>query len=174
MNGTRRAAEYSSGILLTVTALRTNIVLASAIGIAIVAIAATSTLATAKPAIKRLSSTPHPAAAQTTPHPAALATPGLPRFFNYVSPPGSGNGAGEPSLGSNWLSERTFSNSAGPIPNGGTANYFGGFLPYMLKITFSDCQSPAAPPAAGLRRHSAAATSSGGKLRTSNRSVRGG
>src|SRR5439155_11634231 len=124
MNGTRRAAESSSGILPAVTGLRTNILLASAIGIAIVAIAATSVLATARPAIKRLTSTPHPAA-QTPPHPAALATPGLPRFFNYVSPPGSGDGAGEPSLGINWLSERTFSNSAGPTPNGGTATYFG-------------------------------------------------
>src|SRR5439155_24150977 len=35
------------------------------------------------------------------------------------------------------------SNSNGSIPNGGTANYFGGFLPYMVKVTFDDCQSPA-------------------------------
>src|SRR5439155_18913124 len=35
------------------------------------------------------------------------------------------------------------SNSNGSIPNGGTVTYFGGFLPYMVKVTFDDCQSPA-------------------------------
>src|SRR5437867_3333562 len=74
---------------------------------------------------------------------ATATAPGTPRFLNYVSPPGTADDAGEPSLGINWLSERTFSNSAGPIPNGGTSNYFGGFLPYMVKVTFNDCQSPA-------------------------------
>jgi len=71
------------------------------------------------------------------------AAAGVPRFFNYASPPGIGDSAGEPSIGSNWTTEQSFRNSNGPIPNGGTANYFGGFLPYMLKVTFNDCQSPA-------------------------------
>ena len=74
---------------------------------------------------------------------ALATTPGLPRFFNYPTPSGVGTSAGEPSIGSNWTTEQVFSNSNGPIPNGGTANYFGGFLPYMLKTTFNDCQSPA-------------------------------
>lgn len=78
------------------------------------------------------------------PRPAHLATTaGAPRFFNYPAPDGVGDGAGEPSLGSNWITEQSFSNSNGSIPNGGSANYFGGFLPYMLKATFNDCQSPA-------------------------------
>src|SRR5881409_1342266 len=51
--------------------------------------------------------------------------PGDPRFFNYASPPGIADNAGEPSIGSNWTSEQAFSNSNGPIPNGGAANYFG-------------------------------------------------
>ena len=38
---------------------------------------------------------------------------------------------------------RSFSNSLRSIPNGGTANYFGGFSPYMLNVVFNDCQSPA-------------------------------
>ena len=79
-------------------------------------------------------------------HPPARATattPGTPRFMNFPAPPGVGTSAGDPSIGSNWTSEQTFSNSNGPIPNGGTATYFGGFLPYMLKVTFNDCQSPA-------------------------------
>src|SRR5207247_11453277 len=69
--------------------------------------------------------------------------PGAPRFFNFASPPGIADNAGEPSIGSNWTSEQVFSNSNGPIPNGGAANYFGGFLPYMVEVTFNDCQSPA-------------------------------
>ena len=52
----------------------------------------------------------------------------LPRFANYVSPEGLGDGAGEPSIGVNWKSEKTFSNSMFSTPNGGTAMYFGGFL----------------------------------------------
>jgi len=67
--------------------------------------------------------------------------PGVPRFFNYPSP--YGDDAGEPSLGINWTAEQTFSNSNGPIPNGGTALYFGGFMPYMAKVVFDDCSSPA-------------------------------
>lgn len=73
----------------------------------------------------------------------AAAVPGVPRFFNYVSPSGTADNAGEPSLGCNWTTEQVFNNSAGPIPNGGTVNYFGGFLSYMAKVTFNDCQSPA-------------------------------
>ena len=83
--------------------------------------------------------------AQTTAPAAAApaAVPGMPRFFNYVSPPGTGDDAGEPTIGVNWTSEQVFSNSGGPIPNGGTVNYFGGFLDYMLSVIFDDCQSPA-------------------------------
>jgi hypothetical protein len=44
-------------------------------------------------------------------------------------------------LGSNWTKETSFSNSLRSIPNGGTANYFGGFSPYMLNVVFNDCQS---------------------------------
>ncbi|HEX7877844.1 MAG TPA: PKD domain-containing protein [Candidatus Eisenbacteria bacterium] len=69
--------------------------------------------------------------------------PGAARFQNYDSPPGSGDDSGEPSIGSNWTTEQSFSNSHGAIPNGGTTTYFGGFSPYMLRITFNDCQSPA-------------------------------
>ncbi len=88
--------------------------------------------------------------ATTTPTPAASpsATPatgkaGQPRFFNYVAPAGSGDDSGEPSIGSDWQTEKKFTNSLFQIPNGGTALYFGGFAPYMLKITFDDCSSPA-------------------------------
>ena len=73
----------------------------------------------------------------------AGADAGPPRYFNYPSPPGSGDDAGEPSIGINWMSEQSFANSLRTIPNGGTVNYFGGFLPYMLKVTFNDCRSPA-------------------------------
>ena len=66
-----------------------------------------------------------------------------PRFFSYASPAGVGDDSGEPSLGSNWTREQSFTNSLGSIPNGGTANYFGGFSPYMLNVVFNDCQSPA-------------------------------
>ena len=83
------------------------------------------------------------ASAATPPHPGTASTPGVPRFFNYASPAGTADNAGEPSIGINWTTERVFSNSNGSIPNGGTANYFGGFLPYMVKVTFDDCQSPA-------------------------------
>lgn len=74
----------------------------------------------------------------------AWAVAGPPRFINYATPVGVGDDAGEPSIGSNWTTEQSFTNSSGvPKPNGGTANYFGGFFPYMLKVTFNDCQSPA-------------------------------
>ena len=68
---------------------------------------------------------------------------GPPRFINYSSPSGVGDDSGEPSIGSNWARESVFSNSLRAIPNGGTANYFGGFSPYMLNVVFNDCQSPA-------------------------------
>lgn len=71
------------------------------------------------------------------------AAAGPPRFFNYTSPTGVGDDSGEPSIGSNWTRETSFSNSLRSIPNGGTANYFGGFSPYMLNVVFNDCQSPA-------------------------------
>ena len=94
-------------------------------------------LATTVPGAGRSSAAPAPGPAPAT------TVPGVPRYFNYASPPGTGDDAGEPSLGINWTTEQSFSNSGGPIPNGGTVNYFGGFLPYMLKVTFNDCQSPA-------------------------------
>lgn len=64
---------------------------------------------------------------------------GTPRFFNYHAPPGVAEAAGEPLIGVNWKSEQVF----GGIPNGGTVNYFGGFLPYMLSVTFDDRTAPA-------------------------------
>ena len=93
--------------------------------------------------------TPSPTPGITpTPTPAA---PGRPRYFTSAAPPGTGENAGEPSIGSNWLSENvvragsghTFANSNGAIPNGGTTTYYGGFLAEMLRITFDDCSSPA-------------------------------
>jgi hypothetical protein len=77
--------------------------------------------------------------------PAPTPNPALaPRYTNYTTPSGVAESAGEPSVGVNWRSERSFSNSAGSIPNGGTVTYFGGFLPYMLRATFDDSVSPAA------------------------------
>lgn len=72
-----------------------------------------------------------------------FAAAGPPRFINYPSPAGVGDDSGEPSIGSNWTREQSFSNSLRSIPNGGSANYFGGFSPYMLNLIFNDCQSPA-------------------------------
>jgi hypothetical protein len=88
----------------------------------------------------------HPSVAQTAPNLAAA--PGAPRFFTYMSPPGVADSAGEPSIGSNWTKETVFTNhnlngTTNSIPNGGSTLYFGGFLPAMLKVTFSDCSSPA-------------------------------
>jgi len=94
-------------------------------------------------ALAMLASTETRAAAPRTPPPPPPAPAGTPRFFNYVSPQGTGDDAGEPSIGSNWTREQVFSNSMRSIPNGGSTTYFGGFLPYLLKITFNDCQSPA-------------------------------
>jgi len=72
-----------------------------------------------------------------------------PRFFNYMSPQGVGDSAGEPSIGSNWTKEAINHNhhvDGSPdnnIPNGGTSLYFGGFLSAMVKVTWDDCSSPA-------------------------------
>lgn len=77
---------------------------------------------------------------------AAPTAPGMPRFMNYSSPPGVGDNSGEPTLGVNWQTAKTHSNSMFTISNGGTVNYYGGLdiagLP-MLRITFNDCSSPA-------------------------------
>ncbi len=73
------------------------------------------------------------------PSPLPALPPGTPRFFNYHAPPGVAEDAGEPSIGVNWRTERVF----GGIPNGGTVNYFGGFLPYMLSVVFDDRTAPA-------------------------------
>lgn len=64
---------------------------------------------------------------------------GTPRFFNYHAPAGVAEDAGEPMIGVNRKTEKIF----GGIPNGGTVNYFGGFMPYMLSVTFDDRTSPA-------------------------------
>ncbi|MCI0413809.1 glycoside hydrolase [bacterium] len=77
---------------------------------------------------------PWPPLEGTTPVP-----PGTPRFFNYAAPPGLADDAGEPTLGINWNTEKIF----GGIPNGGTVNFFGGFLPHMLRVIFDDTTSPA-------------------------------
>jgi VCBS repeat-containing protein len=78
---------------------------------------------------------------------------GTPRFDILTAPPGLGDGWGEPSIGVNWQSERIFSNSAGPVGNGGTLMSFGGFGgganitnigAAALRVTCSDCPSPAA------------------------------
>jgi hypothetical protein len=74
-----------------------------------------------------------------TPSPAPPLPAGTPRFFNYHAPPGVAEDAGEPSVGVNRRTEKVF----GGIPNGGTVNYFGGFLPYMLSVTFDDRTTPA-------------------------------
>ncbi len=96
------------------------------------------------------------AAPTPTPTPGSTPTPtpvppGTARFHTFPAPSGVAEDAGEPSIGSNWRSENvvrpgsghTFANSNGPIPNGGTTTYYGGFLPSMLRITFDDCSSPA-------------------------------
>jgi hypothetical protein len=82
----------------------------------------------------------------TAPNPIVTPTPipGTVRMSVFPSPPGYGDDAGEPSIGSNYRTEKTFSNSSlVPMPNGGTATYYGGFDANMLKITFNDCTSPA-------------------------------
>lgn len=69
--------------------------------------------------------------------------PGTARMSVFPSPPGFGDDAGEPSIGSNWTSEQSFMNSLFNIPNGGATTYYGGFDANMLKVTFNDCSSPA-------------------------------
>src|SRR3954462_14368870 len=76
---------------------------------------------------------------------APAASPGVPRFTNYPAPPGIADDVGEPSIGCNWKSEQTFSNSMFSIPNGGRAMLFGGFSPELYRATFNDCSSPAKP-----------------------------
>ena len=99
--------------------------------------------------------TPTPTVSPTvtpTPTPA----PGKPRFFHYYPAAGVADDAGEPSIGINWNTEnvarapgQTFKNRTrstnllNTIFNGGTSNYYGGFLPFMLRATFDDCSSPA-------------------------------
>jgi hypothetical protein len=75
----------------------------------------------------------------------AATTPGVPRFQNYASPPGIADDVGEPSIGCNWKSETTHSNSMFSIANGGRVMLFGGFSPDLYRATFDDCSSPAKP-----------------------------
>jgi hypothetical protein len=93
------------------------------------------------------SSTNQSASAAASPHvqQAAASTPGVPRFFNYPAPPGIADDVGEPSIGCNWKSEQSFSNSMFSIPNGGRVMLFGGFSPELYRATFNDCSSPAKP-----------------------------
>jgi hypothetical protein len=135
MSGTRRAGAVAAGVL----------------AITLSAITSMSTVATAEsertiqPLARRMAAHTSTVRSEFKPSPFRTASvPGVPRFFNYQAPDGTADDAGEPSIGVNWKSERTFSNSARSIPNGGTVNYFGGFLPHMVKVTFDDCQSPAA------------------------------
>jgi hypothetical protein len=76
---------------------------------------------------------------------AAAATPGVPRFQNYPAPAGIADDVGEPSIGCNWKSDQSFSNSMFSIPNGGRVMLFGGFSPELYRATFNDCSSPAKP-----------------------------
>jgi hypothetical protein len=76
---------------------------------------------------------------------AAASTPGVPRFQNYPAPAGIADDVGEPSIGCNWKSEQSFSNSMFSIANGGRVMLFGGFSPDLYRATFNDCSSPAKP-----------------------------
>lgn len=76
---------------------------------------------------------------------APASTPGVPRFINYAAPAGIADDVGEPSIGCNWKSEQSFSNSMFSIPNGGRVMLFGGFAPELYRATFNDCSSPAKP-----------------------------
>lgn len=76
---------------------------------------------------------------------AAASTPGVPRFQNYPAPAGIADDVGEPSIGCNWKSEQSFSNSMFTIPNGGRVMLFGGFSAELYRATFDDCSSPAKP-----------------------------
>ena len=81
--------------------------------------------------------------APNAPQQAAATTPGIPRFQNYPAPAGIADAVGEPSIGCNWKSETTNSNSMFNIPNGGRVMLFGGFSPDLYRATFNDCSSPA-------------------------------
>ncbi|MEY2507144.1 MAG: hypothetical protein QOH01_1473 [Verrucomicrobiota bacterium] len=74
---------------------------------------------------------------------AVAATPGVPRFMNFAAPRGIADAVGEPSIGCNWKTETTNSNSMFNIPNGGRVMLFGGFSPDLYRATFNDCSSPA-------------------------------
>jgi len=74
---------------------------------------------------------------------AQAVAPGVPRFTNHVAPEGVADNVAEPTIGSNWNTEKTFSNSMFTIPNGGTTLLYGGFETNLLRITFDDCSSPA-------------------------------
>jgi PKD domain len=76
---------------------------------------------------------------------AVVTTPGVPRFQNYPAPAGIADDVGEPSIGCNWKSDQSFSNSMFSIPNGGRVMLFGGFSPDLYRATFNDCSSPAKP-----------------------------
>ncbi|MFN2621351.1 MAG: PKD domain-containing protein [Chthoniobacterales bacterium] len=76
---------------------------------------------------------------------AVAATPGVPRFQNYPAPAGIADDVGEPSIGCNWKSDQSFSNSMFSIANGGRVMLFGGFSPDLYRATFNDCSSPAKP-----------------------------
>ena len=77
------------------------------------------------------------------PSQAQAASPGVPRFVNYYAPEGIADNVAEPTIGSNWQSEESFSNSMFTIPNGGRTLLFGGFSPDLYRATFNDCSSPA-------------------------------
>jgi hypothetical protein len=81
----------------------------------------------------------------TAPSQVAATTPGVPRFQNYPAPDGIADDVGEPSIGCNWKSETSASNSMFTIPNGGRVMLFGGFSPDLYRVTFNDCSSPAKP-----------------------------
>jgi hypothetical protein len=76
---------------------------------------------------------------------AVTASPGVPRFQNYPAPAGIADDVGEPSIGCNWKSDQSFSNSMFSIPNGGRVMLFGGFSTDLYRATFNDCSSPAKP-----------------------------
>ncbi|HEY6230718.1 MAG TPA: hypothetical protein VIW64_05615, partial [Pyrinomonadaceae bacterium] len=89
------------------------------------------------------SATPTPTAtpvASPTPPPGSC---GAATFSVHMSPPGMADSWGEPSIGVNWKSEKTFNGT----PNGGTVMSYGGInVPAAMKVTFDDT-NPAAPVA---------------------------
>ena len=83
--------------------------------------------------------------APTGPNQATVTTPGVPRFQNYPAPAGIADDVGEPSIGCNWKSDQSFSNSMFSIANGGRVMLYGGFSAELYRATFNDCSSPAKP-----------------------------